>query len=342
MKTPKLLSRDDFRNGVFERDNHKCVLCGDPAQDAHHIIERRLFNDGGYYMENGASVCGPCHIKCEQTVVSVEDVREAAGITRIVVPEHLYPDHRYDKWGNSILTNGTRTKGELFYDESVQKILASGGVLDLFTDQVKYPRTKHVPWSDGIHDDDRVHETMKQFEGERVLVTEKMDGENTSLYRNYFHARAVDGRSHPSQDWVKNFHRQFAHDIPEGWRICGENVYAEHSIHYDDLETYFYGFSIWNEKNECLSWEETLEWFQLLGITPVPVLYYGPYDEKKIKALYNEKTDWDICEGYVIRLAKTFSFAEFMKYIAKFVRHGHVQTNKHWKYGQRIIPNGLK
>ena len=55
----ELLSRDDFRELTFQRDGHRCVLCGAPAQDAHHIIERRLFPDGGYYLGNGASVCGP-------------------------------------------------------------------------------------------------------------------------------------------------------------------------------------------------------------------------------------------------------------------------------------------
>ena len=60
-----LLTRDKFREGVFERDGHKCVICQDPAQDAHHIIERRLFSDGGYYMNNVASVCGDSHIKTE-------------------------------------------------------------------------------------------------------------------------------------------------------------------------------------------------------------------------------------------------------------------------------------
>jgi len=30
--------RDIFRESVFERDNHKCVVCGEPALDAHHII----------------------------------------------------------------------------------------------------------------------------------------------------------------------------------------------------------------------------------------------------------------------------------------------------------------
>jgi 5-methylcytosine-specific restriction endonuclease McrA len=38
-----LMTRNEFRQAVFERDNYRCVICGDPAVDAHHIIERRLF-----------------------------------------------------------------------------------------------------------------------------------------------------------------------------------------------------------------------------------------------------------------------------------------------------------
>ncbi len=68
--------------------------------------------------------------------------------------------------------------------------------------------------------------------------------------------------------------------IPEGWRICGENVYACHSIHYIALTSYFYVFSIWNEKNECLSWDATVAWCKKLGLAHVPLLYRGPYNEK--------------------------------------------------------------
>lgn len=242
----KLLTRDEFREGVFARDNYKCVICGAEGQDAHHILERRLWKDGGYYLDNGATVCGPCHIFCEKTDISVDEIREAAKVKKIV-PEHFYDDVDYDKWGNVILPNGNRMIGELFFDESVQKIIEDK--LPLFTRYVKYPRTNHVPWSPGMNDDDRMHENMNHFSGKVVVVTEKMDGENTTMYSDYIHARSIDGRNHPSRNWVKNYWSTISQDIPEHWRICGENLYAEHSISYDNLETYFYGFSIWNEKN---------------------------------------------------------------------------------------------
>ncbi len=289
-------------------------------------------------MENGASVCADHHIQCEETTLSVDQVRDACGITKIIVPEHLYADQPYDKWGNPVLPNGQRLKGELFFDESVQKILKQGNALGLFTNQVKYPRTHHLAWSDGVNSDDRVIYSMDAFIGQRVIVTEKMDGENTSMYSDYFHARSIDGRSHPSRDWAKQFWSQIMGDIPEGWRVCGENLYAKHSIHYDNLPTYFMGFSIWDEKNTCLDWDSTLEWFNLLGVTPVPVLYDGIYDESLIKSLHTGK-DWGTSEGYVLRLADNIAYADFRTKVGKFVRKGHVQTAKHWMYGQAVEKN---
>jgi hypothetical protein len=346
MKPAKLLTRDEFREGVFARDGYKCVMCKSSGKlDAHHIIERRLYTApdefGGYFMENGVSVCEPCHLKCEQTVITVEELREACNIQRVVLPEHLYEDQRYDKWGNVILPNGQRMRGDLFYDESVQKVLGQAGVLDLFTNRVKYNRTYHVPWSPGMHDDDRMMPLPLPFVGKRVIVSTKWDGENTTIYPDYLHARSIDGRGHPSRAWVKNFTSTFQHHIPEDWRICGENLYAEHSIRYEALPSYFLGFSVWNERNVCLSWDDTLDVFSILGVTPVDVLYDGIYDETAIKALYDEKTDWATKEGYVVRLAESFPYGAFRQSVGKFVRKGHVMHAKHHWQSQAVIPNGI-
>lgn len=341
MWQPKLLTRDNFRESTFERDDHKCVFCEKDAQDAHHIMERRLWTDGGYYIENGASVCDEHHILCETTEISVEQVREACAIKHILVPQHLYSDQAYDKWGNPIMPNGTRLRGDLFYDESVQKILAKGKVLGLFTHHVKYPRTPHMPWSPGMNDDDRVVDSMDRFKGKRVIVTRKMDGENTTMYQDHFHARSVDSPNHPSRSWAKNFWSTISADIPPMWRVCAENLYAQHSIAYDDLDSFLLGFSIWNERNKCLDWDATTEWFELLNMQMVPVLYDGIYDEELVKSLW-QPSDWETSEGLVMRLAEEFDYADFRYSIVKFVREKHVQTNKHWMRGQPITPNKIK
>ena len=345
-----LLSRDVFREEVFKRDNYKCVFCSKTAEqtpegklDAHHIIERRLWVDGGYYLDNGATVCEEHHLLCEQTVISVEQVREAAGIKKIAVPDQFYPEQPITKWGDYILEDGRRTRGELFHDESVQKVLKSGGVIDLYSPYIKYGRTFHLPHSPGLHDDDKALKDYSNFEGKEVVITLKMDGENTTCYSDgHIHARSIDSRGGEDRAWVKKFLTEnVCYNLPEGWRVCGENLWAEHSIHYENLESYFLGFSIWNEKNECLPWKETLEWFELLGITPVPVLYQGHFNQA---ALYRIETSlsWDTDEGYVIRLADGFKYKDFKNSVAKYVRKGHVQTTKHWRAGRHFTKNGLK
>ncbi len=307
-------------------------------------MERRLWTGdnekGGYFVDNGGTVCDPCHILCEQTTYSCEDVREKCGITDVLLPEYFYPDQRYDKWGNVILPSGERLKGELFFDESVQKILARGNMLGLFSNRVKYPRTNHLPWSQSVQKDDRVLSSTSQFEGREVLVSEKFDGENTTILSNYIHARSVTASAHVSRNLLRSFAARFQHDIPDGWRICGENVFAKHSICYDDLPHHFLGFSAWNDRNQCLSWDETLDIFTILGVTPVRVLYRGLYDEKIIRALWNEKMR-DRVEGYVMRVVDEFSYGDFRSLVGKFVRSNHVAASRHWKT-QIVTPNQFK
>jgi hypothetical protein len=334
MKASRLLTRDEFREQVFARDNNLCVICRAPAVDAHHILERKLWMDGGYYIANGASLCSDCHIKAEETTLSVEKIMEAAGIIERVLPEHLYRDQVYSKWGDPILPNGRRLRGELFNDPSVQKILKQGGVLDLYTKYVKYPRTWHADFSPGVSKDDRVLVDYTAFDGQEIVVTVKQDGENTSLYDDYLHARSLDYEPHPSRDLLKAFHASIAHDIPSGWRLCVENIYAKHSIHYKHLKSLFQLFSVWNDKNECLSWDETAEWAQLLSLDTVPIIYRGPFNLKHLKSLYTPIWNNDECEGFVVRLASKFHYKDFKTNVFKYVRENHVQHNSsHWRRG---------
>jgi hypothetical protein len=335
----KLLTRDEFRTGVFARDKNRCVACGVAAADAHHIIERRLFPDGGYYLENGASVCGPCHLLAESTELSCIQLRDAIGIRSFPLPPHLYKDQAYDKWGNPVMPNGTRLRGELYGDASVMKVMQP--VLHLFTDRVKYPRTYHLPWSPGVTNDDRIMDSLDAFKEGPVVVTVKMDGENTTMYRDYVHARSISYEAHPSRSRLKALHSTVQHDIPEGWRVCGENLYARHSIAYQNLNDHFLVFSVWNERNECLSWYDTYEWAGMLGLKTVPTLYYGDWVESLMRRMEPKEHDGDPCEGYVVRRADSFAYAQFRTHVGKFVRANHVQTHGHWMRSQ-VVPNGMR
>ncbi|MBD3307268.1 2'-5' RNA ligase [candidate division KSB3 bacterium] len=205
----------------------------------------------------------------------------------------------------------------------------------------KYPRTPHLPWSSGRSNDDIAIDSIEHFiHFDDIVVTEKLDGENTTLYHDYLHARSVDSKSHPSRDWLKQYHATVRHNIPEDFKVCGENVYAAHSIAYDALTTYFYVFVIFQE-HLCLSWDETVEWAALIGLEIVPVLYRGTWDERAVKACWRERSTFgNEQEGYVVRNAGRFPFSEFRMNVAKYVRPQHVTTDQHWMY-QKVTPNQL-
>jgi hypothetical protein len=335
-----LLSRDDFRKAVFERDVYQCVMCGEPAQDAHHILERRLFPDGGYRISNGASVCGKHHLEAEQTTLSCNALRECCGIAKPILPPDFYEEFSYDKWGNIIHPNGTRSPGPLFHDESVQKVIAP--VLHLFVPYTKYPRTHHLSWSPGVTSDDRIIPSMRVLETSEVVVTEKLDGEQTSMYRDHIHARAIDSGSHPSRTWSKRIHAEIAHEIPQGWRVVAENLQGVHSIRYARLPSYLMVFAVFDEKGVCLSWPDVEEWAALLGLPTVPVLYRGPWDEAAIKGCFTGISKYGPeQEGYVVRVASAFTPAHFRDSIAKYVRANHVQTaTQNWMM-KPVVLNGL-
>lgn len=161
------------------------------------------------------------------------------------------------------------------------------------------------------------------------------------MTRHRCHARSLDSKHHPSRNIVKQIHATIAPQIPEGWKLFGENIYAKHSILYDKLTDYFYLFGVWTDKQECLSWDDTVAWAEILGLQTVPVLYSGVWDEDKIKACWTGKSAFgEEQEGYVVRLASSFKLEDFSKSVMKVVRRGHVQTSQHWMTEQ-IVPNLL-
>jgi hypothetical protein len=210
------------------------------------------------------------------------------------------------------------------------------------TNLLKYPRTPHLPWSRSRTDDDKVLTSTDHFLGQSVVVTEKLDGENTTMLRAHCHARSLDSKHHPSRNYVKGIWGRIRHDLPEGWRFCGENVFATHSIHYTALTDYFYLIAVFDEQHRCLSWDETCTWAAMLSLQTVPVIWSGIYDEPAIQALWPRPSCFGAAEseGYVVRRTCGFHATEFRDYVAKFVRPHHVQTDEFWM-NQPIVPNLL-
>jgi hypothetical protein len=83
----------------------------------------------------------------------------------------------------------------------------------------------------------------------------------------------------------------------------------------------------------CLSWDETTDWFKLLGIETVPVIYDGPFNIDVLKGLYKPLYNDCEMEGFVVRTAQGFKLKDFDKVVAKYVRKDHIKTTQHWKKG---------
>lgn len=208
-------------------------------------------------------------------------------------------------------------------------------------EKYKYPRTYHFSFSEGASSDDKIHKNDNIFGDKEIVITEKMDGENTTVYPDgTFHARSLDSGHKQYHSYMAGLVNTFFWNIPEGYRICGEYMFAKHSIFYENLDSYFYVFGIYDKDNNCLSWNETKELCNRLGLITVPTLYIGKYDEKIVKQIAKETVERG-GEGIVVRTSDGFNYNDFSKNVAKFVRKGHVQTDKHWSLGE-ITQNKLK
>lgn len=216
---------------------------------------------------------------------------------------------------------------------------------DIETKRFKYPRTFHLPWSLGQSNDDKTFDQEaidNMFNGVNVVVTEKLDGENTTIYADGLcHARSIDSAraSHKSRDYVKSIAGSVGCQLPTGWRLMGENLYAQHSIPYDKLSDYFMVFNIVDEHDVALAWDDMEDVASSLGLKTVPVIFRGTWDEETIRDLFPFKSSFGSdAEGYVVRDSGSWPMSDFMNRAAKFVRKGHVQTDDHWM-SKDIVPN---
>lgn len=153
-----------------------------------------------------------------------------------------------------------------------------------------------------------------------VVVTIKMDGENTTVYPDgYIHARSLDGTGYEWQNWLKAKVWDFCYKLHSNERIIGENLYAKHSIGYkfNNIEDTFQVFCL-AEDNWIRGLDITKEVCNELGLKTVKEIYRGIYDKDKImKAFEDVKKELaeqvqDI-EGFVVRMFILLKLMIFQK-----------------------------
>jgi len=211
----------------------------------------------------------------------------------------------------------------------------------------KYERTYHFPFSPGQTGDDKVQPDYWQHisKMERIVMTEKMDGENNCLNRY-----GVFARSHAAptvSPWSARLRERWAqihNDLGE-LEIFGENLYAVHSIEYTRLEDYFFVFAA-RFSDRWLGWEEVCFYANALDLPVVPVLNISepPGSEQVFRKIVIDFSGAESqlgsidantgvkCsrEGIVLRDFNAFPAGDMSTHVLKYVRKDHVQTSEHW------------
>ena len=182
----------------------------------------------------------------------------------------------------------------------------------------KYPRTYHLPWSPGSTSDDKKLDSQwfytNGFAGSEIVISEKLDGENVSFskYDVYARSHSVPTRS----PWSRNLWEndgllwKIKDKIGENEYVYGENLFGEHSIHYNRLNNYFHMFAARHidESNDYwYSWDDVELTAGILGVPTVPVLWRGVIEtESQLRQMVDQfmsepSTFGDEKEGVVIR-----------------------------------------
>jgi hypothetical protein len=208
----------------------------------------------------------------------------------------------------------------------------------------KYPRTYHLPFSPEIHSDDKVCNVLdlqKIIDDKTpVVITVKADGGNCACSPSGVFARThTQETSCPSFNYIKNVHYypNVADIIKDKVVVFGENMFAIHSIEYNNLTDYFYVFNIVDQNTQMfMSHQDVLDWATAHGMQMVPTVYEGvipslSWLERFLATELKKPCELgDTREGFVVRVSGEFFVSEFSKNVFKYVRAGHVATNEHW------------
>lgn len=235
----------------------------------------------------------------------------------------------------------------------------------------KYCRSLHAHISLGTTADDRFMPAgyVASFaKKEKLILTEKLDGQNTCFSKNGLFARS---HSAPSQNpWDKPLIErwQLIKDDLGDIELFGEGMYGIHSIAYSQLESFFYVFAV-RVGERWLSWEEVKFYAELFDFPTVPEIeirqplsdfLQDGLDENvaldnflttNLGMKWTESVETSGClggydpannqpcsEGFVIRNADSYftnngdlsvASNEFDN-LFKLVREKHVKTDQHW------------
>lgn len=223
----------------------------------------------------------------------------------------------------------------------------------------KYGRTYHYSFSPGTTSDDRINRAWYEdmLKIKEIIDTEKLDGENTCMNGIGIFARShAAPTTHPWSSYLKSKFSVIQNDLKlNEIEIFGENLYAQHSIVYPNIDEHFYIFAV-RHLDMWLSWEEVKWYADFFDYPVVPEFkIYQPSlltkDEIKASVLeecgkpsvFDSMQNGEILvpctkEGIVSRNIDEYSVEEFKQNVFKYVRKNHVTTDTHWSKNWKRAP----
>ena len=218
----------------------------------------------------------------------------------------------------------------------------------------KYGRTFHFDFSPGTTSDDRINrnwwEDIQKMD--KIIHTEKLDGENTCLNEIGIFARSHAAPTlHPWSNHLKEKYSVIRNDLKDfGIEFFGENLYAQHSIKYERLDSHFYVFGV-RKLDMWLSWEEVKYWSEMFDYGVVPDSTIHTISDKSITKEYiqefvtihsNQPSNFgsyeNTREGTVTRNMDEYPVDDMAKNVFKYVRKDHVSTDEHWTRNWQRAP----
>ena len=176
---------------------------------------------------------------------------------------------------------------------------------------IKHPSTPYLDISQTANEKVVV---TQSFIGERVTITEKMDGEITSIYPDgSFHARSLDSGAAWQRDVIHSYLPSIVSAMRYDEHFVFENMYAKHTIEYDDLESYLYLLYV-VRNGFVISYEQTRMIASKIGLVMPRVLLSGVFRSANNVLLMKSYR-----EGFVLRVNRSFPYAKLGEFTGKYV-----------------------
>jgi len=213
----------------------------------------------------------------------------------------------------------------------------------------KFPRIAHLPWSPGATDDDKRLETVDQFLGRSVIITEKLDGANVCLTADELYARSHSGPAKGAMfNRLKALHAQRAPMIPLHLSVFCEWCLYVHSVEYDFKGREHPGLPLFvigvrdDQTGAWFGWSEMEKFAERIDLDTVPfatvIQTESAFElQKAIELVAATPSSFGRRrEGVVLRVPEPVADENFGKFTAKYVNEGFKAGEQLGEYQEQL------